>query len=99
VDEQPTIGLIGMGAMGKMYARYLSAAGWKKINVSDVPEMYESLRDAYKDTPGINVLRDGHYVSRTSDFIVYSVEAEYINKVVAQYGPCELVSYVGVVRI
>jgi len=30
VDEQPTIGLIGMGAMGKMYARYLSAAGWKK---------------------------------------------------------------------
>jgi hypothetical protein len=30
VDEQPTIGLIGMGAMGQMYARYLSAAGWKK---------------------------------------------------------------------
>jgi prephenate dehydrogenase (NADP+) len=30
VGEQPTIGLIGMGAMGKMYAQYLSAAGWKK---------------------------------------------------------------------
>jgi prephenate dehydrogenase (NADP+) len=30
VEEQPTIGLIGMGSMGKMYARYLSAAGWKK---------------------------------------------------------------------
>ena len=30
VDEQPTIGLIGMGGMGKMYAKYLSAAGWKK---------------------------------------------------------------------
>jgi prephenate dehydrogenase (NADP+) len=29
-DEQPTIGLIGMGAMGRMYAQYLSAAGWKK---------------------------------------------------------------------
>lgn len=28
--EQPTIGLIGMGAMGKMYAKHLSAAGWKK---------------------------------------------------------------------
>jgi len=48
--------------------------------------MYESLIATYEDTPGINVLRDGHYVSRTSDFIVYSVEAEYINKVVAQYG-------------
>jgi prephenate dehydrogenase (NADP+) len=30
VDEQPTIGLIGMGGMGKMYAKYLSAAGWKR---------------------------------------------------------------------
>ena len=30
VDEQPTIGLIGMGAMGKLYANSLSAAGWKK---------------------------------------------------------------------
>jgi len=87
VDEQPTIGLIGMGAMGAMYARYLSNAGWKKINVCDIPEMYETLRTAYKDTPGISVLRDGHYVSRTSDFILYSVEAEYINKVVALYGP------------
>lgn len=30
IDEQPAIGLIGMGAMGKMYAKYLSEAGWKK---------------------------------------------------------------------
>jgi hypothetical protein len=29
-DEQPAIGLIGMGAMGTMYAQHLSAAGWKK---------------------------------------------------------------------
>jgi hypothetical protein len=25
---QPTIGLIGMGAMGRMYAKYLGDAGW-----------------------------------------------------------------------
>jgi prephenate dehydrogenase (NADP+) len=49
--------------------------------------MYDSLRAAYQNTPGINVLRDGHYVSRTSDFIVYSVEAESIHDVVAEYGP------------
>jgi len=39
------------------------------------------------DVPGITVLPDGHYVSRASDFIMYSVEAEFIDPVVAQYGP------------
>lgn len=34
-------------------------------------------------------LRDGHLVSRESDFIIYSVEAAYLDKVVAQYGPCQ----------
>jgi len=29
-DRQPVIGLIGMGAMGKMYAKYLSASGWAR---------------------------------------------------------------------
>ncbi len=27
-EMQPTIGLIGMGAMGRMYAKYLGEAGW-----------------------------------------------------------------------
>lgn len=30
VERQPVIGLIGMGAMGTMYAKYLARAGWKK---------------------------------------------------------------------
>jgi prephenate dehydrogenase (NADP+) len=29
-EEHPTIGLIGMGAMGAMYAKHLSKAGWTK---------------------------------------------------------------------
>ena len=41
------------------------------------------------DVPAITVLRDGHLVSRSADFIMYSVEAEFIDNVVAQYGPCE----------
>ena len=28
--EQPVLGIIGMGAMGKMYAKQLSKAGWKR---------------------------------------------------------------------
>ena len=30
IEEQPIIGLIGMGAMGTMYAEQLVDAGWKK---------------------------------------------------------------------
>ena len=30
-DEQPSIGLIGMGEMGRMYANCLSKAGWKRF--------------------------------------------------------------------
>ena len=29
-EEQPVIGLIGMGEMGRMYATQLSRAGWMK---------------------------------------------------------------------
>ena len=42
------------------------------------------------DVSAITVLRDGHLVSRAADFIMYSVEAEFIDNVVAQYGPCKL---------
>ena len=31
VDHQPVIGVIGMGAMGRLYATHLSAAGWKRF--------------------------------------------------------------------
>ncbi|KAH9900933.1 Prephenate dehydrogenase [Cubamyces lactineus] len=85
--EQPAIGLIGMGAMGGMYARLLSKAGWKKIYICDLPEKFEALKAKYEGLPGIHVLENGHLVSRVSDFIMYAVEAEYIDRVVAQYGP------------
>jgi len=39
---------------------------------------------------GINVVENGHLVSRRSDVIFYSVEAEYIDQVVKTYGPCTL---------
>jgi hypothetical protein len=42
------------------------------------------------EVPNIRVLPDGHAVARSSDFIVFSVEAEFIEKVVAEYGPCML---------
>ncbi|KAJ7172165.1 hypothetical protein C8R46DRAFT_992181 [Mycena filopes] len=87
IDDQPTIGLIGMGAMGRMYAKYLSKAGWKKIHVCDQPAKYEALKEEYVGVAGVSVLPDGHAVARSSDFLMYSVEAEFIDRVVAQYGP------------
>ncbi|CAG8470758.1 10361_t:CDS:10 [Diversispora eburnea] len=88
VDEKETleIGLIGLGEMGLAYAKRISKAGWKRVNVCDLPSRHEQLKEQLKDT-GLNVLRDGHAVSRRSDFIIYSVEAENIDRVVEQYGP------------
>jgi prephenate dehydrogenase (NADP+) len=42
--------------------------------------------DLIVDCP-VNIVENGHLVSRRSDFILYSVEAEYIDAVVKTYGP------------
>ncbi|KAG9299585.1 hypothetical protein G9A89_020756 [Geosiphon pyriformis] len=84
--DELEIGFIGLGDMGLMYAKKILKAGWKRINVCDIPSRYEQLKEQFKDS-GVNVLRDGHAVSRRSDFIIYSVEAENIDKVVGLYGP------------
>ncbi|EIM24022.1 Prephenate dehydrogenase [Wallemia mellicola] len=78
------IGIIGMGDMGKMYARNFSKAGWKCV-VCDREENYNTLLEEFKDT-SVEVVKNGHLVSRKADFIIYSVEAAFIDKVVAEYG-------------
>lgn len=87
IEEQPTIGLIGMGAMGRLYADQFVAVGWKKIHVCDLPEKYDALQSQYADVAAVTVYRDGHGVARSSDFIIYSVEAEFVGRVVKQFGP------------
>ncbi|KAI1486000.1 prephenate dehydrogenase [Biscogniauxia mediterranea] len=84
--ENFVVGIIGMGDMGKMYARRLSDAGWK-IVACDKEDQYEELRQEFSSRTNIQILRNGHLVSRTSDYIIYSVEAATIDRVVAQYGP------------
>ena len=85
------IGIIGMGDMGKMYAKRL---GQKyRINACDLPSKTQALMQEFEGT-SINVLADGHMVSRRSDYIIYSVEAEHIDKIVATYGPCKLTTVI-----
>ncbi|KAK3295802.1 uncharacterized protein B0H64DRAFT_396385 [Chaetomium fimeti] len=84
--EDFVIGLIGMGDMGKMYARRLSSAGWR-IMACDREEKYDELAEEFANHKNIEILRNGHLVSRASNYIIYSVEAAAIGRVVAQYGP------------
>ncbi|CAD6566408.1 MAG: prephenate dehydrogenase (NADP(+)) [Alectoria sarmentosa] len=84
--ENTTVGIIGMGDMGKMYARRISAAGWR-VNACDKPEKYDLLSSEFADSSNVRIFRDGRLVSRSSDFILYSVEAEAIGRIVSEYGP------------
>ncbi|KIV89978.1 hypothetical protein PV10_07329 [Exophiala mesophila] len=81
-----TVGIIGMGDMGRMYTKRFSQAGWR-VNACDRPDKLAELRKEYENETLINILPNGHLVSRASDWIIYSVEAEIIDKVVAEYGP------------
>ena len=83
--QDKTIGIIGLGDMGLLYARRFSEAGWKVVGC-DREELYESLRVTHEKEK-FEVLKNGHYVSRISDYIIYSVEAANIRKIVSMYGP------------
>ncbi|KAI2631073.1 prephenate dehydrogenase [Hypoxylon sp. NC1633] len=84
--EKFIVGIIGMGDMGKMYARRLSDAGWS-IMACDKEDQFEKLGEEFASRSNIQILRNGHLVSRASDYIIYSVEAAAISHVVSEYGP------------
>jgi len=77
------IGIIGAGEMGKLYAREFAKSG-HDVSVCDIPGKISSLEQELKDA-GIKVSSDGNKVSGENDMIIYSVEAENIEKVVKQY--------------
>jgi prephenate dehydrogenase (NADP+) len=78
------IGIIGLGDMGKLYAKRFAKAGYEVCG-SDLPEFYEKLENELSPL-GIEVLTDGNAVSRKCDLIFYAVEAEKIAEVVQRYG-------------
>ncbi|KAK8164964.1 hypothetical protein BKA80DRAFT_270150, partial [Phyllosticta citrichinensis] len=48
---EKTVGIIGMGDMGAMYAKKLSDAGWR-INACDAPHKFDKLKEAYAGNVG-----------------------------------------------
>ncbi|KAH7045947.1 prephenate dehydrogenase, partial [Macrophomina phaseolina] len=57
------------------------------VNACDAPSKYQDLKELYAGHNNIHIYPDGHLVSRCSDYIIYSVPAEAIDSVVANYGP------------
>ncbi|KAG9250756.1 uncharacterized protein F5Z01DRAFT_628936 [Emericellopsis atlantica] len=55
------------------------------IGMGDMGKMYAERLSAAGWR--IEICPNGHYVSRASDYIIYSVEAAVIDRVIAQYGP------------
>ncbi|MFH1248955.1 MAG: prephenate dehydrogenase [archaeon] len=79
------IGIIGLGDMGKLYAKEFARKGYR-VNGCDLPEKRNQLEMELQGME-IHILDDGMAVSRRSDLIFYSVEAENIGRVAKQFGP------------
>ncbi|TSD63406.1 prephenate dehydrogenase [Inquilinus sp. KBS0705] len=79
------IGFIGLGDMGRLYAKAFASAGYTVCGC-DLPANRSRL-EAEFDPLGIKLMDDGKDVSRVSDLIIYSVEADKLEQVVAQCGP------------
>ncbi|SPO02900.1 probable prephenate dehydrogenase (NADP) [Cephalotrichum gorgonifer] len=85
--ENFVVGLIGMGDMGRMYANRLSAAGWSILACDkDDDAKVAALTEEFATNKNVKICRNGSLVSRSSDYILYNVEAAAIDKVVEMYG-------------
>ncbi|MFM6976776.1 MAG: prephenate dehydrogenase/arogenate dehydrogenase family protein [Sphingobacteriaceae bacterium] len=78
------IGIIGLGDMGKLYAKKFAEAGYTVIGC-DLPDTHLKLSEELSPF-GITIQESGVQVSQQADFIIYSVEAEKIAEVVAACG-------------
>src|ERR1700757_2598404 len=79
------IGMIGLGDMGRLYAKAFAKAGYAVCGC-DLPENHDKLEQELGPL-GIKILDNGKDVARTSDLVIYSVEAEKLEQVAAECGP------------
>ena len=76
------IGIIGLGDMGKVYAKAFAKAG-NTVYGCDLPQNRNQLEDELNPL-GIQLMDDAKQVARISDLLIYSVEADRMEEVVAQ---------------
>src|SRR6201996_3245336 len=78
------IGIIGLGDMGRLYAKAFAKAGYTVCGC-DLPANRNKLEEELSPF-GIKILESGKDVSRLCDLIIYSVEAEKLPQVVGECG-------------
>ncbi len=78
------IGIIGLGDMGRLYAKAFAKAGYTVCGC-DLPENRAKLEEELLPF-GIKIMESGIDVARSNDLIIYSVEADRLEEVVASYG-------------
>jgi len=79
------IGIIGLGDMGKLYAKAFAREGLEVCG-SDLPHNFEALCEELNPY-NVKVFLDGRETAQNSDLLLFSVEADKIKEVVARYGP------------
>ena len=69
----------------------ISMTYWWRSFVIEYDSQYISNRTMLSlRQPKVEIMPSGHFVSRASDYIIYSVEAKNIDAVVKTFGPCML---------
>ena len=76
------IGIIGLGDMGKLYAKAFTKAGHTVFGC-DLPQNRRALEEELAGF-NVSVFDNGNDVAAKSDLLIYSVEAEMLEKVVAE---------------
>lgn len=79
------IGFIGLGDMGKLYAKAFARQGLTVCG-SDLAHHFEALTEELS-LYNVEVLLDGREIAQKSDLLIFSVETDKIKEVVARYAP------------
>lgn len=79
------IGFIGLGDMGKLYAKAFAQKGLEVCG-SDLPHNFEALNEELNPYQ-IKIFSDGRETAQNSDLLIFSVETDKIKEVVARFGP------------
>jgi prephenate dehydrogenase (NADP+) len=76
------IGIIGLGDMGRLYAKAFAKAGYRVCGC-DLPQNRQKIEEELAGHE-VEILDKGTDVAAKSNLLIYSVEAEYLEQVVAQ---------------
>lgn len=80
--QNKKIGIIGYGAMGRLYAKTLLQNQWK-VNICDLPENYSTIKteiENYDNSENIALFKDYLDVIKNSHFIMFCTEAHVVGK-------------------